>query len=63
MNAFPRYSMHIFQVSAKVTALCKGLLTKWTLEWSQASVLSEMISQIAALLKDASTIGVFALEI
>jgi len=45
--------VYVFEVTPKVSALCEGLLAHCTGKRPLASVLAEVISQIAALLEDA----------
>jgi hypothetical protein len=49
-------------MSAQVTALSEGLLALGAGEGSQAGVLAEVVSQVAALLEGAGATGIFALE-
>ena len=50
-------------MTAEISTLSEGLLAEGTLEGSEAGVLAEMIAQVAALLEDASALGVLTLEI
>ena len=43
--------------------MCEGLVAVATQKWSLASVLSEMVPQIAAFLEDTTAVRVHALEI
>lgn len=63
MHALSGDSVHILQVTAQVTALGKSFLAEGALEGTQACVLAEVIAQIAALLENAATLGVLALEV
>ena len=51
-NGLLGQKMHIFQVTAQVTALGESLFTLWASVGSEARVLSEMVPQVAALFKD-----------
>ena len=55
--------MHVLQVSAEVSALSEGLLAIGARERSLASVLAEMVPQIAALFERAIAARVLALEV
>jgi len=52
--------MHIFQVAAKITALGEILITDVTLEGPKHCVLTEVVSQVAALAEDGATSFEFA---
>ena len=52
----------IFQMTAKIATLRKVLVTNMALEGSEASVLTEVVSEIAAFLEDALAILEAALE-
>lgn len=55
--------VHVFQVPAQIATLREILLTDLTFKRSLASVLSEVVPQIAALLKDAFAVFEAALEV
>lgn len=55
--------VHIFEVSPKVPALCKGLLAETTLEGPLTGMLSEVVAQIARLFEDASASLIHAFEV
>ena len=61
--SIPRYLVHVLEVATEVTTLSEGLLAHRTVERSLACVLSEVISQVAALLEDALACGMLAFEI
>ena len=63
MYTFSRNTMDILKMSSKVTALSESLLAKGALERSHACVLTEMVTQVAALLEDAPALRVLALEV
>lgn len=54
--------MNVLQVSAQVATLSKGFLALGACEWSQASVLAEVVAEVAALLERTGAAGVLALE-
>lgn len=54
--------MDILEMSAQISALCKSFLAFWTGERPQASVLPEVITQVAALLECAGASWVFTLK-
>jgi hypothetical protein len=54
--------VHILEVPAQVAALGKRLVTELTGKWSHASVLSKVISKIAALFEHAATPRILTLE-
>ena len=54
--------MNIFHVAAKVSALREGLVTFRALEGSDSGMLTEVVTQIAALLEDAVTSFVLTFE-
>lgn len=56
-------AMNVLQMTTQVSTLSKGFHTKRALKWSSASVLSEMISQIAGLLKYAITTWILAFKV
>lgn len=62
-NAFPWHHVHILEMAAQVSGLREGLLALGACEGALARVLAEVVSQVAALLKDAVTTAVSALEI
>lgn len=45
--------MHVLHMATEVPALRESLATLRATEWSQAGVLSEVVSQVAALFEDA----------
>ena len=55
--------MHVLEVPAKVPALGEGLLAHRTVERSLTCVLTEMISQVAALLENTVASAMLAFEI
>lgn len=55
--------MHVLEVSPKISTLCECFLTEGTLEGSQSSVLSEVISQVATFLENTPAMGVPTLEV
>jgi hypothetical protein len=55
--------MHILEMSPEIATLSEGFLAEWTFEGTQAGMLPEVVSQVAALLKDTPTVRVTALEI
>lgn len=63
MDAVPRNAMDVFEMAAQVATLSEGFLAEGALERPKTRVLPEVVSQVAALLKDASTRGVSAFEI
>ena len=54
--------MDILQVAAKISALCKGLVTLRAAERTQARMFAEMIAQVAAFLEGAVTSFIATLE-
>ena len=55
--------MHILEVASQVATLSEGLLAERTFEGPLACMLSEVVSQIAALLEHTSTARVLTFEI
>lgn len=55
--------MHIFEVAAQVSTLGEGLLAEGTDVRSLPCMLSEVVPQVAALLKDTFASGVLAFKI
>ena len=49
-------------MSPEVATLSEGLIALRTLEWPDAGVFPEVVSQVTALLEDTVTALVFALE-
>ncbi len=62
-NVVGRDFVHVFQMSAQVSALRKLLLALWARERPQTSVLTEVIAQIAALFEDGAAAPVTAPEV
>ena len=62
VNFGTRYVVHILHVAAQVAALSERLVALGALERSDSSMLAEVVSKIAALLKDAVAALVLALE-
>jgi hypothetical protein len=56
-------SMHILEVTTEVSTLCKCFLAVGALKWALSSVFSEVVPQIAALLKGATAAVILALEV
>jgi hypothetical protein len=57
-----RNTVHILQMSAQITTLCKSFLAFGAAEGSRACVLPEVIPQVATLLEGAGASWVFTLE-
>ncbi len=55
--------MHVLKVPSQVAALGECLLAEGALEGSLASVLPEVVAQVAALFEDTATSRVFAFEV
>ena len=54
--------MNILQMSAQVSTLSEGFLTKSTFKWSLTSMFPKVISQVAAFLEGTITPNELALE-
>ena len=54
--------VHIFQVAAQVATLSEVLAAETALKRSLASVLSEVISQVAGFLENSATVWILALK-
>lgn len=55
--------VHVFEVATEITALRERLVALLANEWPLASVLSEVVPEVAGLLKHRVAAGVHALEI
>lgn len=55
--------MDVFQVTPKIAALSEGLLAQSTGEGSLPSMLSEVVTEVAALLEDTLAPGMPAFEV
>ena len=55
--------VHVLQVSTQISTLCESLVAIAAQEWSLASMLSKMVSQVARLFEDAPTVRIHALEV
>ena len=62
VNFFARHVVHVFHMSAKVSALSEGLITLGALERSHSGMLSKVVTQVATLLKDTVTTFVLTFE-
>lgn len=63
VHTFSRDAVNILQVSAQIARLSEGFLAEGALERSQSCVLSEVISEIAAFLEDATTLRISAFKV
>ena len=61
--SFTGHLVHVFEMSAEVARLRKGLMTHGAVVRPLACVLAEVIPQVAAFLEDALTPRVHAFEI
>ena len=50
-------------MTAQISTLGESLSAPWTLEWSLACMLPEVVTEVAALLKDAITAFELAFEV
>jgi hypothetical protein len=55
--------VNIFKMSTEISTLCESFLAEGAFEGSQSRMLSEVISQVAALLEDAATVRIPTLEV
>lgn len=55
--------MNVLQVSAQIARLSEGFLAEGALERSQSGMLSEVVSEVAAFLEDATALRVPAFEV
>ena len=55
--------MNIFQVSTEISTLSEGLHALRACEWTLSCMFAEVISQIATLFEDGTTVRVPAFEI
>lgn len=61
-NFAPWHVVHILHVAAQIATLGKRFQAFWTLEWSLARMLPEVISEVAAFLEDTIASLVLAFE-
>ena len=62
-NTFPGYTMHIFEMTAQISALSKSFLAFGTCKGSLTCMFSKVIPQIAAFLKNGATTTVTTFKI
>lgn len=63
LNRITCDTVHVLQVTTKVTALSKSFLAEGALERPEPCMLPEVIAQVAALFEDTPTVRIAALKV